>query len=140
MDCYEAKDVTARAKELAGTIVEDAPGERCWIRKKVKSQKIEKVRVHGWDTISLDKTEIDLRYLEQIVDESQSAALVYILQYVLGRMADGRKTAADLAQEAEAKLNREGLLSMTPRNYGAGAAAMVRRQEILAVLARYRLL
>jgi hypothetical protein len=55
-------------------------------------------------------------------------------------MADGRKTAADLAQEAETKLNREGLLSMIPRNYGAGAAAMVRRQEILAVLARYRLL
>jgi hypothetical protein len=140
MDCYVAKDVTARAKELAGTIVEDAAGEHCWIRKKVKPQKIEKVRVHGWDTISLDKTEIDLRYLEQIVDESQSAALVYILQYILGRMADGRKTAADLAQEAETKLNREGLLSMTPRNYGAGAAAMVRRQEILAVLARYRLL
>ncbi len=140
MDCYVTKDVTARAKELAVSLTEEKAEKKNWVRKPVSRRRIEKARVHGWDTISLDKNEIDLRYLEQIVDESQTAALAYILQYVLEKMADGRKTAAYLAEEASRKLEKEGILSMTPKNYGAGAAAMVRKQEILACLCRYRLL
>lgn len=140
MDCYVVRDVTQRAKELAGVLTEDQAEQRNWVKKPVASKKIEKVRVHGWDTLSFDKTEVDLRYLEQIVDESQTAALGYILQYVLGRMANGRKSAAVLAEEAADYLAKNGILSMTPKNYGAGPASMVRRQEILAALARYRLL
>lgn len=94
--------------------------------------------MHGWDTISLDKNEVDLRYLEQIVGESQTAALAYVSQYLLERLADGKKTLPELANAAADKLEKEGILSMTPRNYGAGPAAYVRRQEILACLARYR--
>ena len=101
-------------------------------------KRIEKARVHGWDSLSLDRTEIDLRYMEQIVDESQTAALAYIMQYVLERLADGKKSAAVLADEVSRKLEKEGILSVTPKNYGAGPAAMVRRQEILACLCRYR--
>ena len=138
MDCYETKDVTARAKELSVPLTEETVKETEWLKKRVRSQKIEKARVHGWDTISLDKNEIDLRYLEQIVGESQTAALAYISQYILERLADGKKTLPELVNAAADKLEKEGILSMTPRNYGAGAAAYVRRQEILACLARYR--
>lgn len=140
MDCYETKDVTARAKELAVPLTEEAVKKTDWLKKTVRTKRIEKVRVHGWDTISLDKNDLDLRYLEQIVDESQTAALAYIMQYVLEKYADGRKTIPALAKEAADKLEKDGILSMTPRNYGAGPAAMVRRQEILACLARYRML
>lgn len=140
MDCYETKDVTARAKELAAPLIEERVQKTNWLKKTVRTKRIEKVRVHGWDTISLDKNDIDLRYLEQIVDESQTAALAYIMQYVLEKYADGRKTIPALAQEATDKLAKDGILSMTPKNYGAGPASMVRRQEILACLARYRLL
>ena len=76
--------------------------------------------------------------MEQIVDESQSAALAYIMQYVLERMADGKKSASQLARDVSHKIEKEGILSVTPKNYGAGAAAAVRRQEILACLCRYR--
>lgn len=138
MDCYETKDVTARAKELSVPLTEERVRETEWLKKKVRSQKIEKVRVHGWDTISLDKNEIDLRYLEQIVGESQTASLAYVSQYMLERLADGKKTLPELANAAADKLEKEGILSMTPRNYSAGPAAYVRRQEILACLARYR--
>ena len=78
--------------------------------------------------------------MEQIVDESQTAALAYIMQYVLERLADGKKSAVDLAEEVSRKLEKEGILSVTPKNYGAGPASMVRRQEILSCLGRYRLL
>lgn len=140
MDCYETKDVTARAKELAAPLIEESVKKTDWLKKTVRTKRIEKVRVHGWDTISLDKNDLDLRYLEQIVDESQTAALAYIMQYILEKYADGRKTIPALAKEAADKLEKDGILSMTPRNYGAGPAAMVRRQEILACLARYRML
>ncbi|MCD7745604.1 MAG: ABC-ATPase domain-containing protein [Lachnospiraceae bacterium] len=152
MDCYVAKDVTARAKELCGQqasasgekdaseAVEDGIVKSDWLKKAVRPKQIEKARVHGWDTLSLDKTEVDLRYLEQIVDESQTAALAYVMQYVLSRLANGKKTAAGLAEEAARKIEKDGILSVTPKNYGAGAAAAVRRQEILACLARYRML
>ena len=140
MDCYETKDVTARAKELAVELIEETVQKTDWLKKTVSAKRIEKARVHGWDTISLDKNEIDLRYMEQIVGESQTAALAYIMQYILDRLADGKKTIPQLAKEASDKLSREGILSMTPKNYGAGPAAYVRQQEILACLARYRML
>jgi hypothetical protein len=138
MDCYAAKDVTARARELAVPLREEKAEKRMWVQASVPRKRIEKARVHGWDTISLDRTEIDLRYLEQIVDESQSAALAYLMQYVPEKMADGRRTAAELAGEAARKIEKEGILSVTPKNYGAGPAAAVRVQEILACLCRYR--
>ena len=138
MDCYRAIDVTARAKELAGNVTQETAKNSRWVKAPVKKRSVEKVRVHGWDSLSLDKSEIDLRFLEQITDESQTAALAYILQYVVSRMADGKKDAARLAAEAAEKLKKDGLLSMVPKNYGAGAAAAVREQEILAALVRYR--
>ena len=160
MDCYEARDVTGKAAKLisGGTIKEGAcvktgnvgqekiPASSKMMAEKedsrlsygVRRQKIDKMRVHGWDTLSLDRTEIDLRYLEQIVDETQTAALGYLLQYILEHLADGRKNAAVLAREASEKLQKDGLISMIPKNYGAGAPAYVREQEILAGLARYR--
>ncbi|MCD8335706.1 MAG: ABC-ATPase domain-containing protein [Lachnospiraceae bacterium] len=158
MDCYVTRDVTARARELCAAQPEKTVSEEVqpansrfaeeqmmkqrttWLKKSVRPKQIEKARVHGWDTLSLDKTEIDLRYMEQIVDESQTAALAYLMQDILGRMANGKKTAAELAAEAARKIETEGILSVTPKNYGAGAAAAVRRQEILACLARYRML
>ena len=140
MDCYHTLDVTEKAKSLAQPLAEDAAQTAKWIRKPVPKREIEKIRVHGWDSLSLDRTEIDLRYLEQVVDESQTAALGYTLQYILTRLADGKKKADQLAIEAAEKIQKEGILFITPKNYGAGPSAEVRVQEILAALGRYRLL
>ncbi len=138
MDCYRALDVTEKARALAQTLTEEQAAPAQWVRKSVARASVEKVRVHGWDTLSLDKSEIDLRYMEQIVDESQTAALGYILQYVFTTMANGKKRSDELAREAAEKIEREGILSVTPRNYGAGPSAKVRVQEILACIQRYR--
>jgi len=140
MDCYRAYDVTEKAHALAQELKEEKAKAVKWLRKPMQKKEIEKIRVHGWDSLSIDKSEIDLRYLEQVVDESQTAALGYILQYILTKTADGRKTPDQLAEEMSMKLKREGILSITPKNYGAGPAEMVRKQEILACLCRYRLM
>lgn len=140
MDCYRAYDVTEKAHALAQELKEEKADASRWLRKPVRKKEIEKIRVHGWDSLSIDKSEIDLRYLEQVVDESQTAALGYIIQYILTKIADGRKTPDALAEEIAKKLDVEGILSITPKNYSAGPSAMVRKQEILACLCRYRLL
>ena len=140
MDCYRAYDVTEKAHAFAQELKEEKVDAARWLRKPVRKKEIEKIRVHGWDSLSIDKSEIDLRYLEQVVDESQTAALGYIIQYILTKIADGRKTPDALAEEIAKKLDAEGILSITPKNYSAGPSAMVRKQEILACLCRYRLL
>jgi len=140
MDCYRAYDVTEKAHTLAQELKEEKADAARWLRKPVRKKEIEKIRVHGWDSLSIDKSEIDLRYLEQVVDESQTAALGYIIQYILTKIADGRKTPDALAEEIAKKLDAEGILSITSKNYSAGPSAMVRKQEILACLCRYRLL
>ena len=140
MDCYRVCDVTEKAHALAQELKEEKADAVRWLRKPVRKKEIEKIRVHGWDSLSIDKSEIDLRYLEQVADESQTAALGYIIQYILTRAADGRKTPDALAEEIAKKLDAEGILSITPKNYSAGPSAMVRKQEILACLCRYRLL
>ena len=140
MDCYRVCDVTEKAHALAQELKEEKADAARWLRKPVRKKEIEKIRVHGWDSLSIDKSEIDLRYLEQVADESQTAALGYIIQYILTRAADGKKTPDALAEEIAKKLDAEGILSITPKNYSAGPSAMVRKQEILACLCRYRLL
>ena len=140
MDCYRICDVTEKAHALAQELKEEKADTVRWLRKPVRKKEIEKIRVHGWDSLSIDKSEIDLRYLEQVADESQTAALGYIIQYILTRTADGKKTPDALAEEIAKKLDAEGILSITPKNYSAGPSAMVRKQEILACLCRYRLL
>ena len=140
MDCYRACDVTEKAHALAQKLKEEKADAARWLRKPVRKKEIEKIRVHGWDSLSIDKSEIDLHYLEQVADESQTAALGYIIQYILTRAADGRKTPDTLSEEIAKKLDAEGILSITPKNYSAGPSAMVRKQEILACLCRYRLL
>lgn len=148
MDGTDKTDVAGNEAEANGeavgaeTTTESASEEIIcstdWLKKHVRTQRIEKPRTHGWDTLSLDRTEIDLRYLEQIVDESQTAAIAYLMQYILSRLADGKKTVPQLAAEAASKIRKDGILSITPQYYPAGPAAEVRQQEILACLARYR--
>ncbi len=138
MDNYVLKDVTAQAKELAqpmeGLKVEIAD----FVKKPVRKMQIEKAKVHGWDTISLDRTDLDLRYLEQLVDEGQTAAMAYFMQYILSHMADGKKTAVELVDRFYQEVEKRGMLPFVPANYGAGSPVLPRKQEMLACMQRYR--
>ena len=49
------------------------------------------------------------------MDETQTAALAYIIPWLLERAANGKRTAAELAALAEEKIRKDGLLSMVPR-------------------------
>lgn len=138
MDQYCLKDVTENAKKLAQEIESFRVKKTNFVKKQIPSMRIEKVKVHGLDTISLDHTDLDLRYLEQLIDEGQTAALAYFLQYILTKLADGKKTAVQLIELLYQKIENDGMLPLIPPNYSAGSPVMPRKQEMLACMQRFR--
>lgn len=138
MDQYCLKDVTENAKKLAQEIESFRVKKTDFVKKQIPSMRIEKVKVHGLDTISLDHTDLDLRYLEQLIDEGQTAALAYFLQYILTKLADGKKTAVQLIELLYQKIENDGMLPLIPPNYSAGSPVMPRKQEMLACMQRFR--
>jgi len=138
MDNYVLKDVTEAAKALASEFQGISVKRTDFIRRPIRNRNIEKIKVHGWDTISTDRCDIDLRYLEQLVDEGQTAALAYFLQYALRELANGSRTAAQIADLLYAQIEVKGMLPFVPAYYGAGSPALPRKQEFLACMQRYR--
>lgn len=105
---------------------------------KIQKREIGKLKTHGWDELVLDHSEIDLRYLEQVVDQGQTIAIGYLLQYALGTLADGTMSAVELAKKVYEMIDQKGFLSMIPSSYPTGAPVLPRYYEFLACLLRYR--
>lgn len=151
LDEYHIYDVTDRAKELikgssdeatetGAGISSDFPDvlRQAVLHYKYPKTNIEKVRVHGWDSLSLDKQEIDLRFVEQIRNDGQTAAIAYFLDYIFSHLANGSKNGRELVEELYDILKKKGMEAVVPPYYGAGAPQMPRKQETLAALLRFR--
>lgn len=96
-----------------------------------------KVRTFGRDTISVGRTELDVRYLEQIVDDEQTAALGQLVRCALEHRADGARTYADVARELAIMVSEDGWDAVCSGHVPCGLAKP-RLQEIAACLNRLR--
>lgn len=97
-----------------------------------------KIRTTGTDELSLAKERVELRYLEQLKDQEQSAALAYLLKYAQLKLMDGRKDLKQIGDVLEKQLDRAGLESLFDRGEVSAQLARPRKQEILACINRYR--
>lgn len=97
-----------------------------------------KIRTTGCDTISLNHDNIDMRYVEQLVDHEQLAALGYILAYAKKNCFDGRKTLAQIVKEIGDKLQQEGPSAICQESYLPANLSLPRSQEMFACINRYR--
>ena len=97
-----------------------------------------KVKVMGRDGFSLGKQNVDLRYIEQLIDTEQTAALGLILKYAVEHLIDGRRTLSDIAEFLQEQLSKKGLAFFADGGYIPGGYAMPRVQEIYSCLNRYR--
>ena len=95
-----------------------------------------KIKTFGKDSFSLDKENVDLRYLEQLVDGEQTQALAWLLRYAKEKLAGGSPDVGGVARELERILERDGLSGICGRDVPAGLA-MPRIQEIFACLNRW---
>jgi predicted ABC-class ATPase len=102
-----------------------------------KEQRL-KMKTMGVHEILLAKDSIELRYLEQLIDNEQTNALAYVLKYMELHQMDGKKTIPELLDGIQQMMDTKGLESLFEREYIRSGLAMPRRQEIAACLNRYR--
>ena len=147
MKRYVPLDVTALAKEEAKDFplklekLESAKQPdftRCPMNMKKSSQDRTKIKTMGKDAVSIDRETIDLRYVEQVADTEQVAALGYIVKYGIQQLFDGKHTMCDVVNALCDEIDKYGIHKIYGGKYLPTGFAMPRRQEIFACLNRYR--
>lgn len=140
MDQYVPLDITEKAKNAAKAYVfrekENLQPFDCRsvrIPHRVKESERSKVRSRGMDTISVDRQDIDMRYVEQLVDPEQLAAIGQLLKLANREIVDDSRTLTQVVDVLEDRMNA-GALDETVRGHGARP----RKQEILAAFNRQR--
>ena len=97
-----------------------------------------KLKNLGRDGLLINRETIDLRYLEQLADSEQAAALGYCLIYAEKHLMDGRRTLREIVDELEKLMDEKGLWAITESRTAVQSAARPRRQEIFGCLNRFR--
>lgn len=149
MDAYRPSEVTARAHDIAqeGEATVNAEGteeagefqhitaERVLARGTLSSRKPPKPR--GLSTISVDRSDIDLSAVGQLVAPSQTAAIAAALAW-LSKNADGQTPMVDLVARLERQITEKGLAVLALGRDHPGHLSRPRGAEILAAANRYR--
>ena len=104
----------------------------------LKKEERIKIKAMGTSELSINKESVELRYLEQLKDQEQSAALAYLLKYAQLKMMDGKKDLSQIGELLEEQLNSKGLESLFDHGDVSAQLARPRKQEILACINRYR--
>lgn len=147
MDRYVPKDITTLAKQEAAafpvttTPLPPAPlpgfDRRPSPSPEFRGDRI-KLKSLGRDGVSINRETIDLRYVEQLRDGEQSAALGYAMIYAQQRLMDGTHTLRQIVAKLEALLDREGLEVLCGSRSGVPFLARPRKQQLFACFNRCR--
>ncbi len=148
MDRYLPREITARAKREAEAFpLREAPlapaklpafDRRPKASPEYRNGERVKLKSLGRDGISLNRETIDLRYLEQLTDGEQTAALGYCVLYAQRHLLDGRRTLREIVDELETLIGRQGLAALCESRTSVPFLARPRRQEIFACFNRCR--
>lgn len=104
----------------------------------LKKEERIKIKTMGTSELSINKESVELRYLEQLKDQEQSAALAYLLKYAQLKIMDGKKDLSQIGVLLEEQLDSKGLESLFEHGDVSAQLARPRKQEILACINRYR--
>ena len=145
MDNYEPYEVTKKAKALSRGITnvnenlkEDIDFNRVMLKGTIESSlKGVKVKTLGKDGISINKENIDLRAVEQIVDNEQLNTIGAIMKYAENKLMGKNLTLAQIADNITEEL-KNNLIGIENIKGGYGSFAIVRKQEIMCAYNRYR--
>ena len=149
MDNYETKDVTKEAKNLStGHIIKRINDRNLKINirfnRVIKAGTIRsgekgvKVKTFGIDTISINKEDINLRAVEQIVDNEQLNAIGSIMKWAESNIVNKGLDFESMVHNILCEIEINGLISIEKVKGGSGSLALPRKQEIMAAYNRYR--
>lgn len=149
MDCYHAVDITKKVKDLCKNYTAPRRSAKDFAipsfdrvlpkyrQNGGKKYEHMKIKTHGVDSFSLDKETIDVRYLEQLTDAEQTAALAYLLRFCLEQVQDGQRTVQQTVQMIKDILDKKGFAAFCG-SYVPCGLAMPRIQELYACINRFR--
>lgn len=96
-----------------------------------------KTKVMGKESISINKEMVDLRYVEQLVDTEQLAALVQLVKYMKLHYFDGTKTLGKAVELMDERIKKNEFAAFCDGAI-SGNMAIPRKQEIYETLNRCR--
>lgn len=151
MDEYRVLDVTKKAKEISKNSIEN--GNNIYINKDNYSLNFNrvllknsfkegykgvKIKSVGKEALLYNKSEINLRYLEQIVDKSQVNTIGEIIKYIKENTVNDKLNLHDVVDKVIEDIKEKGLTVVSSKKGGGGNLATVRKHEIMAALNRFR--
>lgn len=147
MDRYEPKDITALAKKEAAAF-DAAPECREAARKPdfvrrpqasaLPSDGRVKLKTMGRDGFSINRETVDLRYVEQLCDQEQTAALGCCVLYAQRHLLDGKRTLGQVADALDHLMASRTAAALCEGQSGIPFLARPRKQEIFACFNRMR--
>ena len=147
MDCYEPYEVTTKAKELSrGKIsLRDDLDISIDFRRVLDKGSISegpkgiKIKTLGKDGLSINKENIDLKSVEQIVDGEQINTIGMAIKFIEDKYSGKNLTIEKIVDEIEKDITKN-LIGIDNIKGGNGSLAMPRKQEILCAINRLRTL
>ena len=150
MDCYVPRDITEEVKKIcANEYAQTAPAQSTAYKspsfrrvprpnQAIRRSDRVKLKVLGKDAFQFNHDTIDLRFVEQLTDSEQIAALASIVKLAEETLIDGKKDLPAIVDSIMNRIAAQGLASVSESKWIPMAMAMPRRQEIFACLNRYR--
>lgn len=149
MDNYDTKDVTKQAKDIRkGNIIKRINENNLKIdisfNRVVKAGNIKagekgiKIKTIGLDTIIINREEINLSSVEQIVDNEQLNTIGTIMKWAESNIMNKGLSLKEMIDNIIWEIEKNGLISIERAKGGSGSLAMLRKQEIMAAYNRYR--
>ncbi|ABK61042.1 conserved hypothetical protein [Clostridium novyi NT] len=151
MDEYRILDVTKKAKEISKNSNENSNNidinkdryslnfNRVLLKNSFKEgYKGVKIKSVGKEALLYNKSEINLRYLEQIVDRSQVNTIGEIIKYIKENTVNDKLNLHDVVGKVVEDIKEKGLIVVSSKKGGGGNLAIVRKHEIMAALNRFR--
>lgn len=148
MNRYEPFEITESAKQAAAEFPlpkqDIAPSKQPDFDRKIKPDRMFqednrlKMKTMGRDSISINREVIDVRYVEQLMDTEQLAALGYMLKYMQIHFFDGKHTLTQAVDALWDVLQKKGIAAVCESSYLPCGLAMPRKQEVFACVNRYR--
>ncbi len=151
MDCYRPVDITEHVKKLCkehtaprtqapdfavpsfDRILRASVGESSRGGRNDRG----KIKTFGMDSFSIDRETVDMRYVEQLADSEQLAALAHMLRYALEHALGGQMTVRQAVKWVYDTLEKKGWEPFCA-SYVPCGLAKPRIQELYACLNRYR--
>lgn len=148
MDQYKVIDVTKAAKEICDEYI--TYSNLCEERLKFSFRRVilkrsfpegikgVKVKTINKDTILYNDSEIDLRYVEQLIHISQTNAIGEIIKYIKSTMKDESLTLCEIIDRVYLDINKKRLDVISSKKGISGNLALPRKYEVVSALNRFR--